>query len=547
MNDNRPGKFKVWAPLICALVLVLGMVLGFNLRDTLRSKRDIINISTRNDRLEQIIDLVAEKYVDTVDANKLYEDAIKGILSHLDPHTSYLSADQFETSNEELDGGFFGIGVEFEIINDTIQVLGVNENGPAAVAGMAIGDKLIQVGDSIVAGKSITSKRIMKMLKGKQYSRVYITLLRADDASKKVVSVKRDIVPVYSVEASVMLNANTGYIKINKFGATTHSEFKTALKGLQAAGMDDLIIDVRQNPGGYLGAAVNIIDELLDDDKVVVYTEGKSSPRYEYRTDKKGIFEKGRLIILVDETSASASEILAGAIQDWDRGLIIGRRTYGKGLVQEQYDMDDGAGLRLTVAKYYTPSGRSIQRTYAKGREAYESDFIQRYHTGELTGYDTLSTGDTVKHYTSKRRVVYGGGGIKPDVYVGYDTSKLTNAMLNLVYSDEVKNYVWAYFLANRKALMQYKDMYDFSANYDAMPLMNGYLQTLPAGFRKAATKLLSSGDNKEFMRLQMKAQLARMLYRDNGYYLVSAKEDEMIRRALKELQSSDYLKLIGR
>lgn len=547
MNDNRPGKFKIWAPFVCALVLVVGMILGFNLRDTLRSKRDIQTVATRNDRLEQIIDLVSEKYVDSVNPNVLYEDAINGILSHLDPHTLYIPADQFEGVTESLEGSFFGIGVEFSIIDDTIQVTAVNEGGPAALAGMSIGDKLLKVGDSVVAGRNITSERIIKMLKGKQYSRVYITLMRAGSNEQKAISVKRDIIPLYSIDASIMVDSVTGYIKISRFSSTTYQEFVSAVKKLKAANMRSLIIDVRQNPGGYLDAAVNIADELLGDDKLVVYTEGKSSARKEYKTGRKGDFETGKVAILVDESSASASEILAGAIQDWDRGLVIGRRTYGKGLVQEQYDMDNGAGLRLTIAKYYTPSGRSIQRPFLKGKEAYDEDFLQRFSSGELTGNDSVFHGDTTRFFTSRQRVVYGGGGITPDVYVGYDTSRLSNAMLNLVYSDDMKNHIWSYFLKHRAELSEYKNVNEFATEFDDNILIRSYIVTLPLAMKRMAVRLLSNSTNMSYMQKQMKAQLARMIFRNNGYYAIITRSDNMVQRALRELNSEAYLTLINR
>jgi carboxyl-terminal processing protease len=546
MDDKKPGKLNVWMPLLFAFILIFGMILGFNLRDTLRNKRDIQTLE-RNDRLEQIIDLVDAKYVDSVNADVLYEDAINGILSHLDPHTVYIPANEYDEMNEALDGGFFGIGVEFSIVRDTIQVTSVIDEGPASVAGVQVGDQLIKVGDSVVAGKNITSDRIIKMLKGKQYSKVYVTLFQPQDKKLKAVQIKRDIVPVYSVIANVMLDSTTGYIKINKFGANTYTEFMKAFKALSAKGMSMLVVDLRQNAGGYLNAATDIADELLDDNKLLVYTEGKNSPRKEYKAEKKGIFEKGRLAILIDESSASASEILAGAIQDWDRGVVVGRRSYGKGLVQEQYDMDNGAGLRLTIAKYYTPSGRSIQRSFAKGKEAYEEDFAKRFESGELIGNDTVHVVDTTRYYTADKRVVYGGGGIKPDVYVPYDTAKLSNALLNIVYTDEMKNEVWDYFMKNRTELVKYKTVQDFIAQFNTEGLVQDYINTLAPSIKKMATKILSVPFNRNYLKQQMQAQLARILFGNNGYYTISVKDDNVIQVATKVLHSDTYLKVIGR
>jgi carboxyl-terminal processing protease len=547
MDDNRPRGLKVWTPLLFSLILILGMAIGFNLRDTLRNKRDIQTIIQRNDRLEQVIDLVNERYVDSVNTNVLYEDAINGIFSHLDPHTIYIPADEYEDMNENLDGSFFGIGVEFSIIRDTIQVTSVVEGGPAESAGVQLGDQLIKVGDSVVAGTGITSDRIMKMLKGKQYSRVFVTLKEPGKDEMRQTSIKRDVVPLYSLDAGIMLDSVTGYIKINRFSATTYNEFDKSLKALIGSGAKQFIVDLRQNPGGYLNAATNIADEFLDDEKLIVYTEGKRAPREDYKASRKGQFERGRLVILVDESSASASEILAGAIQDWDRGVIIGRRSYGKGLVQEQYNMDDGSGIRLTIAKYYTPSGRSIQRSFAMGRDAYAQEFAHRFETGELTGKGTISNTDTNKFYTSQRRIVYGGGGINPDIFVPYDATKYTAGLLNFVFSDDVKNFVWDYFIRNRAALSNYKNAKGFIQNFHADELTNKYIQTLDPSLRKAALEVMKDSLNYKYFRLQMKAQLARILYHDNGYYAVTALGDNMIEKSLEVLYSKKYSEIIGR
>jgi carboxyl-terminal processing protease len=529
------------------MILIAGMVLGFNLRDTLRKKRDIQTVIERNDRLEQIIDLISEKYVDTVNTNVLYEDAINGILSHLDPHTVYITADEYDEVNEDLEGGFFGIGVEFAIIRDTIQVTSVIPQGPAERAGVGLGDQLIKVADSVVAGTGITSERIISMLKGKQYSRVLVTLKDPVSGQFKQVAIKRDIVPIYSVEANLMLDSVTGFIKINRFSATTYEEFEKAIKGLLAQGMKQLIVDLRQNPGGYLDAATNIADDFIDDEKLLVYTQGKSSPRRDYKANRKGLFENGKLAVLVDESSASASEILAGAVQDWDRGVIVGRRTYGKGLVQEQYDMEDGSGLRLTIAKYYTPSGRSIQRSFAKGKDAYAADFAHRFETGELTGQDTITKEDTTVYYTAGKRVVYGGGGINPDVYVPYDTSRLSSGIFNVTFSDNVKNFVWDYFMRHRAELGRYKTISQFQSGFDAVALSERYMSTLNSQVRKTTQAVLANTANAQYFRQHLKAQLARILFHNNGYYSVQTKTDNVVQRALESFYNRKYSALIRR
>ncbi|MBS1771632.1 MAG: S41 family peptidase [Bacteroidetes bacterium] len=547
MSNNKPNGLNVWTPFLFSLILIFGMTLGFNLRDTLRGKRDIQTVIERNDRLEQVIDLINEKYVDTVNSNALYSDAVNGILSHLDPHTVYIPADEVEEVNETLEGSFFGIGVEFSIIRDTIQVTSVVADGPAEHAGVETGDQLIKVGDSMVAGVKITSDRIIRMLKGKQYTQVHVSLKTPLAAQLKQVTIKRDIVPVSSIDANIMLDATTGYIKIARFGAHTYTEFEKALQELIKAGMQQLIIDVRQNPGGYLDAAKNIADELLPGHKLIVYTQGLHSSRYEYKTGNKSSFESGKVAILIDESSASASEILAGAVQDWDRGIIVGRRSYGKGLVQEQYDMDDGSALRLTIAKYYTPSGRCIQRSYANGKDAYSEDFVHRFETGEFTGHDTLVNLDTTKYYTANGRVVYAGGGIKPDVYVSYDTSKRAPGMLNMMYSEDVKNVVWDYFTSHRVALKQYANINQYIAAFKPDEMVKSFLALQDPVFRKTVTKLLRQPVNYNFFCMHLKAQLARILFHDNGYFSVVSREDNVVQKAAQAFNSKEYSAIISR
>lgn len=543
--SEKKGRLFIWTPLLLSLILVLGIWIGFYLHTFLKSKRTIDTVLERNDRLEQIIDLVNQQYVDSVNTDILFKDAINGIIRHLDPHTVYIPAEDAVSANESLDGGFFGIGVEFSIVRDTIRVTSVVADGPAEQAGLEIGDQLIKVGDSVVAGSKITSERIIHLLKGKQRSRVYVTLKDGFSGKLKQVPIVRDIVPIYSVEASIKLDSTTGYIKINRFSATTADEFSRALKRLKVQGIKQLIVDLRENPGGYLDAATMIADEFLDGNKLIVYTKGKSTQKTEYKAGDAGLFEKGRLAILVDESSASASEILAGAIQDWDRGVIVGRRTFGKGLVQQQYELDDGSALRLTIARYYTPSGRSIQRSFVKGREAYEKDFEKRFEDGELTVADTASF-DTTSYFTANHRLVFGGGGIKPDVYVPYDTSHLSNALLTIVFSESVKNILWDYFLKNRKNLV-YKNIEDYAEHFAGEgEITNKYIQTLNAKDRVVAAKVLQKPANEQYFKLLVKAQLARFLFHDNGYYAISNKDDEMIKRTLQIMHSNMYLKIIG-
>jgi len=545
MEANRRDGNKVWTPLFFSLVLIFGMVLGFNLRDSLRNKRDIATVIQRNDRLEEIIGLIKEKYVDTVNTNLLYRDAVSGILGPLDPHTVYIPAEELQDVNDGLDGGFSGIGIEFSILRDTIEVTSVVEKGPAAYAGVVTGDQIVKVGDSLVAGNGITSERIMQLLRGRQNSVANVTVKKVTDGKLEQVSIKRDIIPIYSVDAALMLDDKTGYIKINRFSATTYEEFSKALTQLKKEGASQMVVDLRDNPGGYLDAATSISDDFLNDDKLIVYTRGRNSERIEYTAKEKGSFEQGRLAILVDESSASASEILAGAIQDWDRGIIIGRRTYGKGLVQEQYEMPDGAALRLTTAKYYTPSGRSIQRSFANGKDAYHQDFEKRLEEGELTGKEAISPADTTPYYTANKRIVYGGGGIKPDIYVPYDTSRWSTPLVNMAFSEEMKTAIWDYFIQNRKAL-NFKNITDFTKSFKGEgQVINNYLAMMPANERKAVLQYFTPPANQQYFGMQIKAQLARYLFRDNGYYSIKLKDDNVVNKALTVLNGPQYPKIL--
>ncbi len=549
MEESRRPPLKVWTPLIASAIMVAGMVLGFQLRDTLRNKRDIKQAVDRSDRLEQLIDLISTNYVDSLNAGNLYGGAVKGILSNLDPHTTYIPADEVAAANEDLEGSFYGIGVEFAIIRDTIEVTSVVEEGPAQKAGVALGDKLIKVNDTLVAGIGISSDKIMKMLRGAQKSAVRVVVRSLAKAGTHDVRIIRNEVPILSVEAALMLDVRTGYIKVNRFSATTYSEFAKALKALKKGGATALIIDLRDNPGGYLDAAVSVADELLDGEKLIVYTKGQHEQKQDYTAVNDGMFEEGRLAILVDENSASAAEILSGAVQDWDRGVIIGRRTFGKGLVQEQYELEDGAALRLTIARYYTPSGRSIQRSFAKGREAYEDDFEARYKSGELTGRDSLVVEDTQAYFTlSRHRLLHGGGGIKPDVYVPYDSGRLSQGLLNILLSDALQEAVWDYYSGHYTALKGYKGIPDFLKGFhEESIILQSYLRSLPPSERMVADAVLRRPTNKTYLLLQIRSQVARTAFRNNGYYSVNALGDDVIQRALQVLASPQYMKLIGR
>ncbi|WP_247679993.1 MULTISPECIES: S41 family peptidase [Chitinophaga] len=530
--SNR--KLNVFLPLLFAVVLALGMFLGHKMPGSNNGGATVFFAKPNKGPLQEVMDLIKAKYVDSLNTDDLQHEAIDGLLSHLDPHSIYIPPSELQRVNEDMEGNFEGIGVEFNITADTVNVVSVLSGGPSEAAGVQTGDKILKVNDSLVAGNNITPDRIRKLLRGPAGSLVNTEILRQQ---KKIqVPIKRGVIPLYSVDASYMAAPGVGYIKISKFSATTYDEFMKAIRGLEKQGMKKLIIDLRQNPGGYLDAATRIADELLGDDKLIVYTKGKDFPRTDYKTKRPGMFEKGALAVLTDEGSASASEILSGAVQDWDRGTIIGRRTFGKGLVQEQYDLDNGGALRLTVARYYIPSGRSIQKPYGKGHDDYDEDIAERYHHGELVNKDSIKITDTVVYKTAAGRTVYGGGGITPDIFIPFDTSRFTPTLTAIYTRNTFSNFAYQYYTSHREAFKSYKNAEDFIKSYQpGADLFNE--------FREYAKKdsvpgmdHLSPRDEKEIHQ-RLKAMLARQLYRTEGFYEAINADDPMMKKALEVVE----------
>lgn len=513
--------------MLFALVLALGMYLGHKMPDSRNSDSAIFFMNKRNS-LQEVMDLLRYKYVDTLDLSEAQEEAIEGLLSHLDPHSVYIPPANVQEINEDLDGNFEGVGVEFNITRDTVNVLSVIPGGPSDAAGVQTGDKLLKVDDSIiVTGRNITSDEVRKLLRGPRNSTVKTTMLRG--GRQVDIVIKRGLIPLYSVDASYMTAPGTGYIKISKFSATTYTEFMEAVRKLEKQGMKKLVVDLRQNGGGLLDAATRLADEFLDGDKLIVYTQGKSVPRQDYKCVRPGVFEKGALAILMDEGSASASEVLAGAVQDWDRGEIIGRRSFGKGLVQEPFDLSNGGTLRLTVARYYLPSGRSIQKSYQNGREAYEEDIANRYSHGEFLNRDSIHPVDTVPYKTSGGKIVYGGGGIMPDVFIPFDTTRYSPLLTELYTRNIFGDFVYEYYTENAASFKQYKDAATFNTQYNpGSDIINRF---------KAFAKIgnMTAKDEKE-IKLRIKALIARQLWRSEGYYMVNNTDDPVISKAVEAL-----------
>ncbi|HLY70196.1 MAG TPA: S41 family peptidase [Puia sp.] len=528
-------KLQVWLPILFAMVMIFGMLIGYRLYPNIGGSGFFK--TTKRVPVQQVIDLVNQRYVDPVNMDSLGDEAIEGMLAHLDPHSVFIPAMDLGEINEDLEGNFEGIGVEFQIFDDTVNVTNVLANGPSEKAGLQVGDKFIKVNDSVVAGNGINGDRIKKFLRGPGASNVTVTIMRNNTARQ--LNIIRGSIPLPSIDASYMLDKETGYIRINKFSETTHREFVEAMMKLQQQGLKKLVLDLRDNGGGILGEAVDIADDFLDQDKLIVYTQGLHSQKTEYRCVRDGLFEKVKLILLVDERTASASEILTGALQDWDRATIIGRRTFGKGLVQEQYQLSDGSALRLTIARYYTPIGRSIQKPYNKNdHEAYNEELLKRFHDGEVLHGDTSSSHTGMAYKTKGGRTVYGGGGITPDIFVAFDTNTISKSLTSMYISGMLSRFVYLYYMQNQKDLNQYKTAADFIANFHGEEKLWHSLATFA---EKDTINVRNIPPNdKIILQQQTKALLARQMWQIDGYFEVANTYDPAVKKAMEVINKEE-------
>lgn len=525
MNNK---KLQVWFPVFIAVSMVVGMFLGYKLRDKMPWSSGMFQMSGAG-QVQEVMDLVSTRYVDSVKVDSLQEEAIDAVLNRLDPHSVYIPAKRLQGVNEDLAGRFEGIGVEFNIFNDTVHIISVLRGGPSDKVGLVAGDRIIAVEQKSVAGNGITGDKIRSLLRGPRASKVNITVLR--DAKSLPFTIIRGFIPLYALDAAYMLNGKTGYIRLNKFSETAYEEFMEALEKLKGKGMTKLVLDLRENGGGILDEAVEMADEFLAGDKLIVYTEGVNHPRRNYTCKRRGLFEDGELVLLINEGSASASEVLAGALQEWDRATIIGRRSFGKGLVQEQYNLSDGAALRLTVARYYTPLGRSIQKPYNNGVSEYNDEILDRYHRGELYAEDSSKTPTGKAFKTPKGKLVYGGGGITPDIFVAFDTTAIDSSITQLYQRNTLGKFVYNYYVQNRKQFDQYRDATDFAVRFTVTDEMyNQFLQY--AGKDSVILGSLKTRDQ-AFLRQRLKSLSARQIWRTEGFYEVTNADDPVIRRAM--------------
>jgi len=538
-SPQTPDKeLNVWIPLLLALMTALGIFIGFKLQQNMTAPRTSVlpYVTGKQEvgKIEEILQFIEAQYVEDVERDQLVEDAIGSILQKLDPHSSYIPKSKLEDVNNSLEGSFDGIGIQFLIIEDTIRVISPVAGGPSEKLGIRARDKIVEINDTSVANIGITNERIMERLRGKKGTSVNIGILRGNSSEVIDFTITRDKIPNHSLDISYMVDDKIGFVKINRFSGTTYEEFMKAIEKLNEAGMTDLLIDVRQNPGGYLQTATKIVDQLFDTKHLIVYTEGRTQRRSEYNSTGRNFYDIENVIVLIDEGSASASEILAGAVQDSDRGKIIGRRSFGKGLVQEQYNLSDGSALRLTVARYYTPSGRSIQKPYKGKGSSYEKDIAERFEAGEMKSLDSIELVDTTRYYTDDGRVVYAGGGITPDVFVPLDTT-LNNPFF-IKNSQHLMEFAYNYVTENKSKFDSYESLNDFVKTYKVS-------DSLLDEFSDYALEKGVEKDKRAFKKIKLtianriKAHLARDLFGEEGFYRVSHQNDDIFDKALKELK----------
>jgi carboxyl-terminal processing protease len=518
--------------IITAVILVL--LLAFHINDYAQV------LSDESLKFSQVLNWIDKYYVDSVNKAELVEDAIIKMLQSLDPHSTYLNKDEVKQMNEPLQGNFEGIGISFNILNDTIFVVNPIPGGPSEQVGILSGDRIILIDGENVAGKGIKNSDVYKRLRGKKGTQVTVSILRRSVKDLIDFTIIRDKIPIFSLDASYMIDDRIGYIKLNRFSFTTIDEFESSLLELKKNGVEDLILDLSGNGGGYLEVAVKLADQFLDEDKLIVYTEGEKHPKRNYFSSSRGDFEDGRVVIIIDEGSASASEIVAGAIQDWDRGIIVGRRSFGKGLVQNPMLLIDSSMVRLTIARYYTPSGRLIQKPYDKGYDEYSNDLINRFNSGELTSSDSIVFPKSLKYQTlTSGRVVYGGGGIMPDYFVPLDTSYRTDYFRKLINRGILNLFVLNYVDNNRRDLnTKYPEFTVFNEKFE---ISEDILDQLTAYAESKDLALNTSDFTKSLDHLKtlIKAYIARDLWNTNEFYQVYNTQNENYLKAIEVLKDT--------
>ncbi len=530
--------WQIWLPLAVGAAMAAGIFGGLMIQ---KQEPSLIVNEKKGEsskmgygRMEELIRYIDARYVDEVEDEELVEEAIDHLLDQLDPHSSYIPQADIKSMNDKLRGDFDGIGIEFMILDDTLMVVAPLEGGPSEEAGILAGDKIVQVGDSTIAGKGMGSEAIVNFLRGEKGSDVRLGIKRIRESELLFFEVTRDKIPNKSVDVSYLLQEEIGYIKVNRFSANTYKDFMHGVEDLfEKQGMKHLVIDLRQNPGGYLQEATKMLSQLFDErEKIMVYTEGVNSTRSDYKTSGGNFFDLEKIAVLIDEGSASASEIIAGAIQDWDRGVIVGRRSFGKGLVQEQYKLSDGSALHLTVSRYYTPSGRSIQRDYSD-KEEYDDDFAARFKSGELQDPEKFKLRDTTEYFTAGGRVVYGGGGIMPDVFVPLDTFLFSTYYLYL--RSEINSFAFRHYEDNKAAFAEWKDESKYINKFEISDeLFEEYLAYAEKNAKLSKRNESILKEVSPALKRRLKARLGKHCFKEATFYKINNHDDPMIDEAIR-------------
>jgi len=537
-EQQTPSKLQIRLPLILAATLAAGMFIGQQLPRYGANARFIPGgqAGPVAGTLDEILRYIEAKYVDTVSAEQVKNGAIEHLLEQLDPHSVYITPDELAAVEDDMSGNFEGVGIEFLMVDDTIQVVTPLSGGPSEAAGILPGDKIVTINDTTVAGVKIDNGKIYKKLRGTKGSPVRLGILRGRERSLRAFTIVRDVIPVKSVDIAYMLDDKTAYVKINRFSARTNQEFLENLRPLaEKNGLENLVLDLRGNPGGYLEEATDLLSQFFSEGKLLVYTEGRTEKRREYKSTGRTQFNIANVAVLIDEGSASASEIVAGAVQDWDRGWVIGRRSFGKGLVQEQYPLGDGGALRLTVARYYTPSGRCIQRDY-KHTNDYDHEAERRFENGELSDVSKIKPADSTKYYTGAGRIVFGGGGVMPDVFIPIDTSFSSDYFFSV--RQQIPQFA-ARWMENHDRSTLPAQLSDFLRNYSVSDEM---LNELVAHAEKQGTPRNETelAKCRAELKLQLKARIAKILFQDEGLYAVLNDDDPAVEKALQVLRSGE-------
>lgn len=521
-------------PLFLAIAVIIGIYIGN--RFNFISNQNQMQIGG-NVKMSALIDIIKNKYVEEVSVDSLVEEAIPKIIAGLDPHSVYIPAKEFEAANEDLEGSFSGIGVQFSIMNDSVMIVDVVSGGPSEKVGLMPGDRIVNINDTAFVGSKVTNESVFKKLRGDKGSKVKLGIKRATSKSLLDFTITRGDIPVNSIDITYQPAPGVGMIKVNKFGANTYAEFINALAKLKKEKVKGIVIDLRGNSGGYMEAAINMINEFLPKDQLIVYTEGKSSPRSEARSNGAGSFQETPIVVLIDEWSASASEIFAGAIQDNDRGTIIGRRSYGKGLVQQQIPFYDGSAVRLTIARYHVPSGRCIQKEYKLGEnEDYQADILNRFMHGEFDTKDSIKQNETLKYETISGRTVYGGGGIMPDIFIPRDTIGMNSYFNTVVNRGIIYQFAFAYADKHRDELRQYKDHRALLAHLENSTILPEFVEYAEQKGVRRRPFLIEEAE--PLLLNQLYSYTARNILGDNAFYPIFFKDDKALNKAIELIRT---------